>query len=46
MAQSFTSVEGINNLSREPLVRAKFDGAIFHEQIKLCFYPAQPPVRF
>src|SRR5215470_13781981 len=37
-----TSVEGINNLGGETLVRAKFDAGISHEEIELCFYPAQP----
>jgi len=38
-----TSVEGINNLGGETLVWAKFDAGILHEEIELCFYPAQPP---
>jgi hypothetical protein len=38
-----TSVEGINNLGGETLVRAKFDASISHQEIELCFYPAQPP---
>jgi hypothetical protein len=37
-----TSVEGINDLGGETLVRAKFDAGISHQEIELYFYPAQP----
>jgi hypothetical protein len=38
-----TAVEGIDNFGGETLVRGKFDAGIFHEEIELRFYPAQPP---
>jgi len=38
-----TSVESINNLGGETLVRAKFDAGISQEEVELCFDPSQPP---